>query len=261
MKFYFGCGLPRSGSTLLTAILNQNPDIHAGVMSPVLELIQVSAMVLSNEPAIVAPKPYIFQSIIRSNIVNYYSDRVESIIIDKNRVWPNHINLIKKYITPNPKLIGTTRNVLDILASFITLIHKGETVSYVDKGLMEYGVDLTDDNRCHFLMSSDNILFRYLESFKDPYKRNHKHHIHLIEYDDLISKPSEVMGRIHEFLELDPFTYTFNNITPIEREDDSYYGLPTMHEVRPELKKISKPYTEVLSKDIIDKYKDYKYYD
>ena len=26
-KFYFLCGLPRAGNTLLTSILNQNPDI------------------------------------------------------------------------------------------------------------------------------------------------------------------------------------------------------------------------------------------
>jgi sulfotransferase len=46
--FHFISGLPRSGSTLLAAILRQNPRFHAGMSSPVGSLVtgmiaQVSA--------------------------------------------------------------------------------------------------------------------------------------------------------------------------------------------------------------------------
>ncbi|MBD9680249.1 sulfotransferase, partial [Pseudomonas sp. PDM18] len=34
-NFHFISGLPRSGSTLLSAILLQNPRFHAGMSSPV----------------------------------------------------------------------------------------------------------------------------------------------------------------------------------------------------------------------------------
>jgi len=34
--FYFMAGLPRSGSTLLSSILNQNPRFYSGPSSPVL---------------------------------------------------------------------------------------------------------------------------------------------------------------------------------------------------------------------------------
>jgi len=34
-KFHFISGLPRSGSTLLAALLRQNPRFHAGMTSPV----------------------------------------------------------------------------------------------------------------------------------------------------------------------------------------------------------------------------------
>ena len=49
MKFYFDCGLPRSGSTLLTALLNQNPHIHAGTLSPVFELMYNTNEILHKE--------------------------------------------------------------------------------------------------------------------------------------------------------------------------------------------------------------------
>ena len=74
MKFYFDCGLPRSGSTLLTALLNQNPEIHAGTLSPVMELMYYTNDILHKEQAKAFPKPKVFQEIVTNNIINYYSD-------------------------------------------------------------------------------------------------------------------------------------------------------------------------------------------
>ena len=137
MKFYFDCGLPRSGSTLLTALLNQNPNIHAGTLSPVFELMYYSDEILHKEQAKAFPKPKIFQEIVTNNIINYYSDVKNEVVIDKCRAWPAHIDILKKYVTNNPKLICTVRHPLDILASFITLIHKDKTLSFIDKAMIE----------------------------------------------------------------------------------------------------------------------------
>ena len=38
--FHFISGLPRSGSTMLAAILRQNPRFHAGMSSPVASLFE-----------------------------------------------------------------------------------------------------------------------------------------------------------------------------------------------------------------------------
>ena len=37
-KFYFFCGLPRAGNTLLSTILNQNPEVAVGANSLVPEI-------------------------------------------------------------------------------------------------------------------------------------------------------------------------------------------------------------------------------
>jgi sulfotransferase len=51
---HFISGLPRSGSTLLAAILRQNPCFHAGMTSPVASLFMAlqSAMARRNEAAV-----------------------------------------------------------------------------------------------------------------------------------------------------------------------------------------------------------------
>ena len=261
MKFYFDCGLPRSGSTLLTALLNQNPDIHAGTLSPVFELMYFSDDILKGEQARAFPKPKIFQKIITNTIINYYSDVKNEIVIDKCRAWPAHIGLLKKYVTNNPKLICTVRHPLDILASFITLFHKDGTYNFIDRAMTEKKIPITDDNRCHYMMNPGGIVWESMNALATAFRQKQQHHIHFIQYDHLVSNPSHEIAKLHVFLELDPFVYNFDTVVAKDREKDAeVYGLPTMHEVRKSINKISKPYQEVLSTDVINKYINYDFW-
>ena len=53
-NIHFISGLPRSGSTLLSAILRQNPRFHAGMTGPVGSLVDamLRSMSMNNETAI-----------------------------------------------------------------------------------------------------------------------------------------------------------------------------------------------------------------
>ena len=68
------------------------------------------------------------------------------------------------------------------------------------------------------------------------------------------------MQNLHGFLRLDSFNYDYDNIIQKDREKDEVYGLVTMHEVRKSINKISKPYQEVLSTDVINKYINYDFW-
>ena len=260
MKFYFDCGLPRSGSTLLTALLNQNPNIHAGNLSPVFELMYYTNEILHKEQAQEVPKPKVFQEIVTNTLINYYSDVNNPVVIDKCRAWPAHIDILKKYVTNNPKLICTVRHPLDILASFITLFHKDGTLNFIDKAMTEQKIPITDDNRCHYMMHPGGIVWESMNALATAFRQKQQHHIHFIQYDDLVSNPSQEIAKLHGFLELDPFVYDFDNIVAKNKEKDEVYGLLTMHEVRKTISKISKPYTEVLSSEVINKYINYDFW-
>ena len=257
MNFYFDCGLPRSGSTLLTALLNQNPQIHAGTLSPVFEVMYYTNDRLQGEQAQAFPKPEVFRRMVLNVITEYYSDRNEEVIVDKCRAWPAHIDLIKQYITPDPKIICTVRHPLDILASFITLFHKDGGLNFIDKAMLKQGLFVTDDTRCHFMMNPGGIVWESMNALATAFRQNQTQYIHFIQYDDLVSDPKRVMQSIHSYLRLKPFEYDFENIVQKDREKDKeVYGLPTMHEVRQKVEKKSKHYSEVLSEEVINKYKD-----
>ena len=255
--YYFDAGLPRSGSTLITALLNQNPQIHAGTLSPVFEVMYYTRDRLQGEQAQAFPKPQIFKKMVGTLIDTYYSDVEEPVVVDKSRAWPAHINLIKEYITSDPKILCTVRHPLDILASFIDLINNSRSISFIDKALLQQGMFITNDTRCNLMMSPGGIIWESMNALATAFRNNQTSHIHFIQYDNLVENPKRVMQNIHSFLRLKPYEYDFENIEAKYREKDTeVYGLPTMHEVRKTIEKKSRHYSEVLSEEVINKYKD-----
>ncbi|WP_242031887.1 sulfotransferase [Microcoleus sp. FACHB-672] len=81
-KIHFISGLPRSGSTLLSAILRQNPRFHAGMTSPVGGLVErmLEAMSENNEYSVfISPEQK--QALILSIFSAYYQPQAEQGVI------------------------------------------------------------------------------------------------------------------------------------------------------------------------------------
>jgi sulfotransferase len=260
--FYFMSGLPRSGSTLLSALLNQNPDIHASTNSPLLDTIHYTEeyLLYKSEQYKAHPKPECAHKVLSSIPHNYYFNTPEPIIVDKSRGWVNQIQHIKDYITLEPKIICMVRNIQDIMVSFLALIEKSQSLSFIDKGLMENNIKLTNDNRCEFLMSPRGIIGMSYHALAEAYHKGHQKYMLIVEYENLISSPQQEMNRIHTFLGLDLYSYDFSNVRPKYDENDIVYGLENMHTVRNEVKKIYHDNSKYLSEYIINKYKQMEFW-
>ena len=110
--YFFLSGLPRSGTTLLGAILEQNPDIYVGPTSPVLDfLISFDNVFNPNRNLFQAFPKEDFRVRTLSRIPDdWYSDVDSSIIIDKNRGWPRCIPYVKLF-TDNIKIHSKNYNL------------------------------------------------------------------------------------------------------------------------------------------------------
>jgi sulfotransferase len=260
--FHFLSGLPRSGSTLLSALLNQNPQIHASTNSPLLDTIHYTEeyLLYNSEQYKAHPKPEAAHRVLSSIAPNYYFDIQEPIIIDKSRGWVNQIQHIKDYITPEPKIICPVRNIQDIMVSFIALIEQSKTLSFVDRGLLERNLELTNDNRCDFLMSPQGIIGMSYHALAEAFRKGHQRHLLLVEYENLINNPQRELNRIHSFLRVPEYSYDFSNVKPKFDENDEVYGLENMHTVRNKVQKIHRDNSKYLSKYILDKYKKLEFW-
>ena len=205
-NYYFMAGLPRSGSTLLKSILEQNPNVHASPISPVMELMYWTEDYFKRSEQYQAyPKPNIAHNIIKGMMDQFYMDVNKPIIIDHCRAWPNNIERIKTYLTSNPKIICPVRDVADILSSFITMIHRNkDQISFIDKHLIDHGIPVNDDTRCEHLMSDVGIVEQSLWAQYQAFVKNDTKYMLFVEYEDLIYKQEETMRKIYDFLEVDP---------------------------------------------------------
>ena len=262
-EYYFMAGLPRSGVTLLKTLLDQNPKIHSGPISPVVELLYYNnKYFIDSESYDAFPKPKAAHRIVSSIIDNYYYDIEKPIIIDHNRAWPGNIERIKTYINPNPKIICTVRNVLDILTSFITLVHKNnDQVSYLDEFLIEKGYPCTDELRCQHLMSMEGIVGQSLYVlYKSLFICHDDSHLLLVEYEDIVNNPDVTMKRIYDFLELDYYQHNYTYIDNKHPENDKEWNLKDMHKIRKELKKISKDPKDILNEAVLYNFSDFEFW-
>jgi sulfotransferase len=256
-------GLPRSGSTLLKSILNQNPEIHTEPVSPVLELTFYNNQYFADsEQYLGYPKPKSAHRVISSIIEDYYFDVEKPIIIDHCRAWSNNIEMLKTFITPNPKIICPVRNITEILTSFITMIRRNpDQVSFIDQHLQEKGLEITDDNRCDYLMSKDGIVEQALWAQSQAFIRgDDKKYLLMVEYDDLVYEPEKTLKRIYEFLEVKEFSHNYSKIENHHREIDDQWYLKDMHHVRQKLEKKSKRPEDILSDYVLNRYSNLEYW-
>lgn len=262
-KYYFMAGLPRSGSTLLSSILNQNPEIYSGPSSPVLSTMYAVENHLQNDELFHGfPKPKQADLIISNIIHQFYSDVDKPIIIDKNRAWPARVPYIEGYIRQRAKIIVPVRDIDEILTSMIMLIRRNpyqegqSRINFIDEQLVKLNIPLSDDNRCEYIAGQQGILGQSLNTIVEGFNQGFTDRIHFVEYKNLVSNPEQTLQELYEFLGEEPYEHTFNNLQNFNRENDiRTYGLNDMHEVRPKLQSTAPDPTEILSDYVLEKCK------
>lgn len=217
---HFLSGMPRSGSTLLSSILSQNPEIHAEGNSAICQLMwdmQQSCEGTASQQ-LAANRRYTDQDALVSSIPAIYYRNVRSMhIVDKCRSWtlPDNMAMIRRYITDDPKIIVLTRPVDEVLDSFARLRRAN--------GLSEDVSDLTVPGSEPVMRSLSGVL--YAKSSNDAA-------FLMVEYADLCDNPEEVIRGIYEFCGWQPFAHDFDHVVNMHPEDDSVYGLADMHTIR-----------------------------
>jgi sulfotransferase len=255
---HFIAGLPRSGSTLLSALLNQNPRFYSGPSSPVIgTMMQIQQDLANNELYIAYPKPHQATELVASVASHYYSDITKPVIFDKNRSWTNNLGMISGFLNDNPKIICPVRDISEILTSFITMHRRNPyevngKINFIDEMLVKSNIPLTDENRCQFLAGPNGILGQSYSGMQQLVIEGKQRFMHFVEYSDLMTRPRETMQAIYDYLEEPYFEHDFDNIQNVYREDDAkIYGLADMHEVRTKLGKISANPASVLSPAVL----------
>ena len=235
-------GLPRTGSTLLSAILSQNPEIHAEGNSAVCQLMwdmQCSVYGTATQQLIASDRLDTGIELIK-NIPNiYYKDVTASTVIDKCRSWtlPDNMAMLNKYFEHKPKVLVLERPLIEIVRSFVALRQANNYQGNPEEGLLD---------------TWSEPIMRSYEGVKWA-KTNNNGEFLFIQYDDLLNNTKSTINKIYEFCELESFEHDFNNIVNKHPENDEVYGMLGQHDIRPTINK--RDLDVKLSKEMIAKCK------
>jgi hypothetical protein len=181
---------------------------------------QVSCQTNASEQLAGSGKTKIIKDLIASIPATYYAGVSKPIILDKCREWahPANVQMILDYLDPNPKIIVTERNLLDVVKSYV-YIRKMNNHLDPEAGILDEG--------------SEPIMRAFRAT--QWAKQNNDGKFLFVDYDRLLEQPESVTADIYSFLNLQPFTHHFTNIVNPHPNRDQTYGLVGLHDIRPEL--------------------------
>ena len=257
-NYHFISGLPRSGSTLLAALLRQNPCFHAAMTSPASALLKSIQQVMhpNNEQSVYldAKKR---QFLLKSLFENYYADKSDKkIIFDTSRSWCADLSLLHE-LYPEAKIICCVRNPAWIMDSFeLQLLKHPFEVSKMYNNASESGTIYT---RLEALAKYDRIFGFAWSALKQAYYGQHANKLLLVDYDLLAQAPEKTLKLIYQFIDQPYYEHhDFNDVDYQSHAFDQSMGMPSLHKVKGKVE--LKPRKTLLPPDLFERFQQLSFW-
>lgn len=231
-RYHFISGLPRSGSTLLSAILKQNPKFTAGISDPLQgylhNILQTTGTAAGMEAAVPLEKR---RDLMKGLFDSFYKDATE-VCFNTNRGWSADTGLLKD-LWPDFKMIVCLREIPWILDSFEVLHTKNpQTI----KPLYHHQDLGNVYDRSHMLMGGMPNFAGYvagpLANVKHSMYCSERRQILYLEYETLVKSPESAMRQVYDFLGEDWWPHDFSNVEDQYDEFDQQAKIVGLHTVR-----------------------------
>lgn len=248
-EYFFISGLPRSGSTLLSGILRQNPEFYADISSPMKGLaISTINMITESENNHVIDETRRKQ-ILRSVFNGYYESVNYSTVFDTNRDWTSKTALLKE-LFPYTKIIACVRDLPWILDSFERITQKNSL----------YNTRFTDDEACQTVTTRCDAMMDVKKEgqvvkpyyFLEEGLLLNPDMVFLLEYESLCKDPEGSMRKIYGFIDKPYFEHDFKNVEYSNEVYDRALNLKSLHTVKREVKWEERK--SILPQSVWDKY-------
>lgn len=229
--YHFISGLPRSGSTLLSGILRQNPRFHAGMSGPVAGMFNVLTGEMSgrNEFSVFLNDEQ-RKRILRGVFDNYYGPEYKAeVIFDTNRMWCTKLTQLHA-LWPESKVIACVRHIPWVIDSVERLVRKN---TFQPSSIFNYAPGGTVYSRADALGSNEGLVGYAFNALKEAYNVEHAgKQLMLLQYETLTREPARAMAAIYDFIGELAFEHDFDNVDYDASEFDTRAGTPGLHTVR-----------------------------
>jgi sulfotransferase len=240
-KIHFLGGLPRSGSTVLLNILQQNSSVFttssdplpAGVHKHILQNFRVTERFLSMS---VEDADCALYGMTMGAIDGWYNGLTKKpIVISKAREW-NRIH----HLLPDSKKIILVRDLRDVVESFDKINFKLKALhSFEKEGTALYAA-MTEMQKFNYYFNTPTALSATLKEELPAAMEFWEHEgkkdsIKFVRFEDFVRDPIQTLSDIANFLDIPDYAYDINNISQssMYEHDNSYYSERTDHKTKP----------------------------
>lgn len=250
-------GLPRSGSTLLCNILNQNPRFHATSTSGILEIV----LAIRNQWEQVTefracPNKVGKNAVIKQILPSYYSTIDRPVIFDKSRGWHGYIEMAEHVLEREIKILVPVRDLVDILASFEKLFRSQSHEWQFPQEKSNHAEWQTRQGRAEIWMRNNQPVGAAYNRIRDAVDRGFSDRLCFIEFEGLTCFPKETMQHVYKFLGEKWFEHDFNNVEQVTHENDDMHGIPGLHTIRPKVEPVHVDAISLIGGEAHARYKD-----
>ena len=251
-EIFFLAGLPRAGNTLLSSLLNQNPDVAVTANSITPGMVTRLLTLKSSEVFKNYPDHKSFNNIAYHIFDLYYKDWNYKYIIDR-APWgtPGGLKFLKE-LEKDIKIIVLVRDVIEVLASFIRWAQKTPD-SFINRFEAK-----TVEEKCDMMMNKEGVIVKELIGIKHLLLPQNKGLYHIVEYNDLVEHPKRTIEGIYNYLEIPKFKHRYINLDQFEVNDMKYDEAIVgegLHTIKTDvISKSTYDAYSIIPKSIIDKY-------
>jgi sulfotransferase len=216
-RLHFIAGLPRSGSTLLAALLRQNPRFSAGMSSPVLSLFRAMLTETSNRNE---TSVFVDDDIRKRLLVG---------VFDAYRGWTTKLTALAE-LFPDAKVICCVRNPAWVIDSIEGLTRRN---AFELSGIFSYDSGGTVYSRVEGLASGSGMYGYALNALREAVYGPQADRLLLVRYESLTANPLGALAAIYNFIGEDLAPHNPKHIEPSYDmiEFDQRLGAPGLHDV------------------------------
>jgi len=249
---HFISGLPRAGSTLLAAILRQNPRFYAGMTSPVgnLFVALLGQMSNANEFALFIGEAQ-KRAILAGLFESYYREiAAERLVFDTNRLWCAKLPALKE-IFPKAKLIACVRHVPWVLDSIERLVRNNK---FDMSKIFNFDPLGTVYARLEGLTQANGLVGFGWQALKEAYYGEDSERLLVLTFETLTRAPEKAVAAVYAFIGEPPFAHDFAHLDYAADEFDARLGTPGLHKIAPQVRPIERK--TILPPDLFARYEN-----
>ena len=246
---HFISGLPRSGSTLLAAVLRQNPRFEAGMSGPLAGLVDalVAQMSARNEFSVFLDDAK-RERILRGLFDSYYADCTAEVVFDTNRGWCARMPAIAQ-LFPDAKVIACVRDLPWVIDSIERLVQRNV---FSPSSMFDYSPGGTVYTRASQVAGQEGMVGGPYDALKQACYGAQRDRLLLVQYETLTATPDTTLAAIYDFIGEPVFAHDFDNAEYDVTEFDERAGTPGLHTVRAEVK--AEPRETILPPDLFNRF-------